>query len=59
MMVVIVPQLFHVKIKAWLLALMAHVLLLKLIVLNQVIVQKIAQQVLIGMDSVAMIVLIV
>jgi hypothetical protein len=36
MMVVIVAQRFHVKIKVWLHALMVLVLLLKLIVLNQV-----------------------
>jgi hypothetical protein len=58
-MVVIVAQLFHVKIKAWLHVLMVHVLQPKLIVLSRVIVQKIVQKVLIGMDSVAMIVLIV
>jgi hypothetical protein len=38
MMVEIVAQLFHVKIKAWLHVLMVHVLQPKLIVLNQVIV---------------------
>jgi|TARA_B110000263_G_scaffold207771_1_gene189228 hypothetical protein len=36
MMVVIVAQRFHVKIKVWLHALMVRVLPLKLIVLNQV-----------------------
>tara|TARA_B110001454_G_scaffold114195_1_gene106906 strand:- start:181 stop:375 length:195 start_codon:yes stop_codon:yes gene_type:complete len=36
MMVAIVAQRFHVKIKVWLHVLMVHVLLLKLIVLNQV-----------------------